>query len=89
LLFAVLRRAFFWTVQSGDCSTMPTVAFHPNKGVGLLVCLRAVVGHAVAHWFRHCATNRKAVESIPDGVIGIFHWHIPSVRIMALGWLSL
>jgi hypothetical protein len=26
----------------------------------------------VAQWLRHCATNRKAAGSIPDGVIGIF-----------------
>ena len=24
-------------------------------------------------WLRSCATNRKVVGSIPDGVIGIFH----------------
>jgi hypothetical protein len=26
---------------------------------------------------RHCATSRKVADSIPDGVIGIFHWHNP------------
>jgi hypothetical protein len=30
-------------------------------------------GTAVAQWLRYCATNRKVVGSIPDGVIGIFH----------------
>ena len=30
------------------------------------------------------ATNRKVAGSIPDGV-GIFHWHNPSDRTMALG----
>ena len=35
-------------------------------------------------WLRHCATNRKVAGSIPDGVIGIFHWHNPSCRILAL-----
>jgi len=34
-------------------------------------------------WLRHCATTRKG--SIPDGVTGIFHWHCPSGRTMALG----
>jgi hypothetical protein len=33
---------------------------------------------------RHCATSRKVVGSIPDGVIGIFYWHNPSGRTMAL-----
>jgi len=32
-------------------------------------------------WFR----QRKAAASIPDGVIGIFHWHDPSGRSMTLG----
>ena len=34
-------------------------------------------GHAVAQWLRCCATNRKVADSIPDGVIGIFHSHNP------------
>jgi hypothetical protein len=33
------------------------------------------------------ATNRKVVESIPDGIIGIFHRHNPFGRTMAL-WLT-
>ena len=36
-------------------------------------------------WLRNCATSRKVAVSIPDGVIGIFHWLNPSGRIMALG----
>ena len=36
-------------------------------------------------WLRHCATSRKVAGSIPDGVIGIFRWHNPSGRTMALG----
>ena len=39
----------------------------------------------MAQWLRFCATNRKVAGSIPDGVIGIFHWHNPSDRTMALG----
>jgi len=30
-------------------------------------------------------TALQAGRSIPDGVIGIFHWHYPSGRTMALG----
>jgi hypothetical protein len=33
----------------------------------------------------HCATNRQAAGSIPDGAIGFFHWHNPFGRTMALG----
>ena len=36
-------------------------------------------------WLRHCATSRKVVGSILDGVNGIFYWHNPSGRTMALG----
>jgi len=35
-------------------------------------------------WLRHCATNQKVAVSIPDGVIGILHWHNPSDRTMGL-----
>ena len=41
-------------------------------------------GTAVAQWLRCCATNRKVAGSIPGGVIGIFHWHNPPDRTMAL-----
>jgi hypothetical protein len=34
---------------------------------------------------RHCATSWKVASLIPDGVIGIFLWHNPSGRTMALG----
>ena len=36
-------------------------------------------------WLRHYATSRKVAGSIPDFVIGIFHWLNPSDRTMALG----
>jgi hypothetical protein len=42
-------------------------------------------GTAVAQWLRCCATNWKVAGLIPDDVIGIFHWHNPSDRTMALG----
>jgi hypothetical protein len=47
--------------------------------------LSILLGTALAQWLRYCATNRKVAGSIPDGVIGIFHWHKPSDRTMALG----
>jgi hypothetical protein len=28
---------------------------------------------SLVQWLRYCATNRKVVGSIPNGVIGIFH----------------
>jgi hypothetical protein len=42
-------------------------------------------GRAVAYWLRHYATNWQVAGSIPDDVIGIFQWHNPSGRTMALG----
>ena len=47
--------------------------------------LPSSLGTAVAQWLRRCATNRKVAGSIPNGVNGIFHWHNPSDRTMALG----
>jgi len=36
-------------------------------------------------WLRHCAKIRKVAGSIPNGVIGILHWHNPFGRTMTLG----
>jgi hypothetical protein len=36
-------------------------------------------------WLRHCTTSQKVTGSIPNGVIGIFHWHNPFGRTMTLG----
>ena len=41
----------------------------------------------VTRWrscLRHCATRWKVARSIPNCVIGIFHWHILSGRTMTL-----
>ena len=42
-------------------------------------------GTAAAQWLRCYATNRKVAGSIPDGDIGIFHFHNPYDRTMAVG----
>jgi hypothetical protein len=36
-------------------------------------------------WLSHCATSQKVAGFIPDGVIGIFHWHNSSGHTMDLG----
>jgi hypothetical protein len=36
-------------------------------------------------WLRYWATSRKVAGSIPDGVIGIFHWRSASARTVAVG----
>jgi len=49
-----------------------------------------VVGTAVVQWLMCCATNRKVAGSIPDSVIGIFHWHkILPIALWLWGRLSL
>jgi hypothetical protein len=49
--------------------------------LSLYITLSGARGGAVVE---ACATNRKVAESIPDGVIGIFHLHNPSCRTVAL-----
>jgi len=44
-----------------------------------------IIGPLHVSALRHCATSRKVAGSIPNGVIGIFHWHNPSGRTVALG----
>ena len=36
-------------------------------------------------WLTHCTTSRRRAGSTPDCVIGIFYWHKPSGRTVALG----
>jgi hypothetical protein len=56
------------------------------KGYGGLQCSgEGGGGTQWRGWLKHCATKRKVAGLISDGVIGIFHWHNPSGRTMALG----
>ena len=61
---------FLWlvTILFYFCSCFPVLWFI------LVVCTVTL----------HCATSRKVVGSMPGGVFGIFHWHNPSGRTMAL-----
>jgi hypothetical protein len=36
-------------------------------------------------WLRHCTPSLSVAGSIPDGVIGIFHWLNPSDPTIAIG----
>jgi hypothetical protein len=51
----------------------------------LVALIQPLGGPRWRRWLRHCVTNRKGAGSIPDGVVGIFHWHNPFGRTMALG----
>jgi len=44
-------------------------------------CLEIGVRCSAVGW----GTTQQVASSIPDGIIGIFHWHNPSSCTMALG----
>ena len=60
------------------------------------MCICAEYSHDIetllSLWLGHCATRRKVAGSIPDYVIGIFHWHglgvdsTPSTRSISWWW---
>jgi hypothetical protein len=52
--------------------------FNQHNGIGTSWIINCI-------FLIHSVTSRKVAFSIPDGVIGIFHWHKPSGRTMALG----
>jgi hypothetical protein len=56
-----------------------------KKREGFLLILAITWATQWRSWLRHCATRRKSVDSIPDGVTGIFHSHNPSACNNALG----
>jgi len=49
-----------------------------------LYTTRAFGGTWWRSWLRYYATSRKVAGSIPDGAIGVFHWHSPG-HSMAVG----
>jgi hypothetical protein len=57
------------------------------RSVTLNHALILEVGTPWRCWLRHCSTSQKVVGLIPDGIIGISHWHThnPFGRTMALG----
>ena len=91
------NKVFFWGGGVEGCEG----TFRENRQFLLLVCgadpqfrislhvfvvdISCLGGMRWRSWLRHCATSRKVAGSIPDGVIGIFHWHNPFGRTMALG----
>ena len=70
-LYAV--RLFFKT-ESIVCSIIRVLTWYPS-------CYNVTPWRS---WLRHCVTRREVAGSIPDYVIGIFHWHNPSGRTVAL-----
>jgi hypothetical protein len=87
----LLPQSLWWQVckRSTVYNSVGQKQLFCNSASQLLACIwkRFSVsrGHAVAQGLKHCASNRKVAGSIPNGVIGIFNWHNPSGRTMALG----
>ena len=55
-----------------------------SKNSTLKIIFTVPLINGARSWLRHCATSQKVAGSIRDDVIGIFHWHNPSGRTMAL-----
>jgi hypothetical protein len=79
--YHIFRCELFLYTEGGGSSFLQNVDMHLSN----YMVLQPRKGTAVAQWLRCCTTNQKVTGSIPDGVIGIFHWHNPSNRIVALG----
>ena len=71
-------------MQSKDSAKSQQIG--PTCSLCLIYLNTLPVGGTWWHsWLRHCATSRKFVGSILDGVIEIFRLHDPSGCTMALG----
>jgi hypothetical protein len=69
---------------TGQYSNQPRTAEYKCSNC----CVSLLDSHDLIHpwpYRRHCATSREVAGSIPDGDIGIYHWHNPSGRTMFLG----
>ena len=92
--FTVKLRQYFFLKRRNEPHTLYGVKSR-NTGIfrmttrmmfrKFISILSVILGTQWRSWLRHCATNRTVAGSIPDGVTGIFHWHNPSGRTMALG----
>ena len=90
-LFAILRLlvVFLNTFKnSRPVNNLGCSPFFPNSfkfSSNIIILHFRSGGPRWCSWLRHCATSWKVADSIPNGVTGIFHWHNPSGRNMALG----
>jgi hypothetical protein len=81
----------WWVFAQHPSTTFTSSMIHKHWGLSGIKrfwkvrVLQWATRRAVAQWLRHCPANRQAAGSIPDGIPGIFHWHNPSGRTMALG----
>ena len=86
-MFVSFNNDVYWTGRKRRAASVPSFLFCCSLTVKMLHFLYCLLSCplSVAQWLRCCATNQKVAGSIPDGVIGIFHWHNPSDCTMTLG----
>jgi hypothetical protein len=79
-----------WIRIASFCRTQRTDVCRRSHRVPCIfnLCTRWRWGTRWCGWLRHCATSRKVAGSIPDVVIGIFHWRNPPDRTIALGLIQ-
>ena len=77
------RSKYFNLLRTSQICSLKT-HYHVYSGSPLILICVKPGGPRWRSWLRHCATSQKVAGSIPDGVIGIFHWHNPSGRTVAL-----
>jgi len=63
------ENTYFLTTQ---CQPVAPLKYIVLKNVKFLIIYKKKVGTEAAQWLRCCATNRKVVGSIPDGVMEFF-----------------
>jgi hypothetical protein len=66
-----------WLIMKG-CNLQTSTLY-------ITICTKFYRATRWHNWLRHCAASWKVTGSIPGGVIGIFQWHSPYGRTMALG----
>ena len=74
-----------WIIWSKTRYTSMCHIVNSHTVISISMYVHGWKGRALAQLVRHCAPSRKVTGSIPDGVIGIFHWHNPSGLIVVLG----
>jgi hypothetical protein len=80
-----VMRLFFYHLTHFMSLKSVGVSFKINVYLFMSCMKKQSVGTRWHSWLRCCSTSRKVAGSIPNGVIGVFHWHNPSGRTMALG----
>jgi hypothetical protein len=76
---------FFFKPLSKECLSQHRFQRNSQVLYGIMWVYFTRREYAVASRLRPCDTRRKVAGSIPNSVIGIFHWRNPSGRTVTLG----